>query len=630
MARVDPSDSRYTDVLLALTQARILRNAPVSLLASVLDEASLVQAPAGEALMREGDTDTDAIYLLVSGALDVVAGGKHIVTLTEPGEVIGEIGPFSGRPRMADVRARTECLLIRLSHRRFAEIRGTNPERYAQFVGLILFSLTEKIRALTERVKTYEFAVTGGTEAGHSHPLPDPDVAQRLREIVLYSHVVQNSPNPVLIAGPDGRLAMLNPAAQEWFGVEAPGNDPPDLAALLPFMAGDFSRLFNREVAALKAEGTVRTRHAGERMVEVAASTVMLRDELIAHTVMLRDVSADRALTQSLRESKEALAAYSRRLEAAVSERTAALRETNASLREANEQLAAETREKDRALRQLREAQGVLLQSEKMAALGQLATGVAHEINNPMGFVYSNLNSVREYFTAMGQVLDLYAELDDLPFPPDSPAARVIAEVKAHKRKMDFGYVMRDGPDLIADSLDGAARVVAIVKNLKDFSRVDSREKEWANLNAGLESTLKIIWNELKYKAEIEKDYGDIGEVECYPQQLNQVFLNLLVNAAQAIEKFGKISIRTWKEEGGVAVEIQDTGCGIPPQNLGRIFDPFFTTKPAGKGTGLGLSVVYNIVRQHHGRIDVESEPGKGTRFVVHIPTRAPAPEAPL
>jgi signal transduction histidine kinase len=440
---------------------------------------------------------------------------------------------------------------------------------------------------------------------------------------------VQNSPNPVLIAGPQGRLAMLNPAAQEWFGMNPEGEPPLELSILFPFMAGEFPRLFNGELTVLKAEGTVRTRHAGERVVEVTASTVMLQDERIAHAVMVRDVSADRALTQSLRESKEALAAYSRRLEAAVSERTAALRESNTSLREANAQLVAETREKDRVLRQLQEAQAVLLQSEKMAALGQLAAGVAHEINNPMGFVYSNLNSLREYFTTIGRVLDLYAGLDGMPFPPDTPAARLIAQVKEYKRKMEFDYVMQDCPNVIADSLDGAARVVAIVQNLKDFSRVDSREKEWANLNAGLESTLKIIWNELKYKVEIEKDYGDIGEVECYPQQLNQVFLNLLVNAAQAIETSGKISIRTWKEEGGVAVEIRDNGCGIPPQHLGRIFDPFFTTKPAGKGTGLGLSVVYSIIRQHHGRIEVESEPGKGTRFVVHVPTRSPAPDPP-
>jgi signal transduction histidine kinase len=187
---------------------------------------------------------------------------------------------------------------------------------------------------------------------------------------------------------------------------------------------------------------------------------------------------------------------------------------------------------------------------------------------------------------------------------------------------LPFGFIMRDSPDLIMDSIDGAARVTGIVQNLKEFSHVDQGQKKWVNLHAGIESTLKLIWNELKYKTEIVKEFGEICEIECYPQQINQIFLNLLANAGQAIQKEGTITIRTYSEDQGVVVEIGDTGAGIATEHLPRIFEPFFTTKPIGKGTGLGLSIVYSIVRQHQGRIEVKSEIGQGTVFTLHLPIR--------
>jgi signal transduction histidine kinase len=212
--------------------------------------------------------------------------------------------------------------------------------------------------------------------------------------------------------------------------------------------------------------------------------------------------------------------------------------------------------------------------------------------------------------------------LDTQDVPAGSAAGAALAAIGEYKQKAGLDFILRDSESIIADSLEGASRVVEIVKTLKSFSHPDSRRKEAADLNAGIESTLKLIWNELKYKAEIEKDLGDIGLVECYPQQINQVFLNLLVNAGQAIEKTGKIFIRTRKEGDSVVVEIRDTGCGIAPENLSRVFDPFFTTKPVGKGTGLGLSLVYGIVHKHGGRIDVASEAGKGTAITVRLPVK--------
>ena len=171
-----------------------------------------------------------------------------------------------------------------------------------------------------------------------------------------------------------------------------------------------------------------------------------------------------------------------------------------------------------------------------------------------------------------------------------------------------------------AESSDGLQRVKKTVQNLKDFSRPGETNWQWADLHAGLDSTLNIVWNELKYKTTLHRDYGQLPQTRCYPQKLNQVFMNLLVNAAQAIEKQGEITIKTRLENGRIRIWISDTGCGIAQENLQKIFEPFFTTKEVGKGTGLGLSLAYGIIKEHHGRIEVESEVGKGTTFTVWLP----------
>jgi len=183
---------------------------------------------------------------------------------------------------------------------------------------------------------------------------------------------------------------------------------------------------------------------------------------------------------------------------------------------------------------------------------------------------------------------------------------------------MDF--LQGDIQNLIDESLEGVCRVKKIVDNLKDFSRVDTAEWQYANLENGLESTLNIVWNEIKYKAEVKKEYAGLPEIECIAAQLNQVFMNLLVNASHAIEAHGLITLRTGFDDTEVWVEVEDTGKGIKPEHLGRIFEPFFTTKPVGKGTGLGLSLAYGIVQRHHGRLDVRSEVDKGTVFRLTLP----------
>jgi two-component system, NtrC family, sensor kinase len=246
---------------------------------------------------------------------------------------------------------------------------------------------------------------------------------------------------------------------------------------------------------------------------------------------------------------------------------------------------------------------------------------VAHEINNPIGYVYSNLGTLDRYLKNLLSVLDAYEKAEG----EASGNALALAGVHAVKRKVDLSFMRDDLQALMSESRDGITRVKQIVQNLKDFSRADvADEWQWADLHRGLDSTLNIVANEIKYKAEVVKEYGQLPDIECLASQLNQVFMNLLVNAAHAIEERGVITLRSGKELDQVWVEIADTGNGIPPKNLNRIFDPFFTTKPVGKGTGLGLSLSYSIVQKHHGHIDVSSEVGKGTTFRVWLPIRQP------
>ncbi len=275
-----------------------------------------------------------------------------------------------------------------------------------------------------------------------------------------------------------------------------------------------------------------------------------------------------------------------------------------------------------KAYQELQDAQAHLLQSEKMASLGQLAAGVAHEINNPVGFVSSNLRTLEEYTTDLLQVVGGYEALLAAVDRGDSGAASAEAgRVREIAKKIDARSILDDLSKLTAESIEGMERVRQIVQDLKNFSHVDEEERKPFDLNQGIESTLKIVWNEVKYKAEVVKEFGDLPELLCYPGQLNQVFMNVLVNAGQAIKERGKIWIRTFTRDGQIVVEVEDTGCGIPEENLKKIFDPFFTTKPVGKGTGLGLSVSYGIIRKHQGRIEVESTVGKGTTFRIILPT---------
>jgi signal transduction histidine kinase len=280
---------------------------------------------------------------------------------------------------------------------------------------------------------------------------------------------------------------------------------------------------------------------------------------------------------------------------------------SNTELRELNSKLEA--------------TRNQLLQSDKMASIGQLAAGVAHEINNPIGYINSNFATLQSYVGQLFEMLRAYEEAEGA-----IAAAEVLSRISELRHAIDLGYLRTDIPQLMAESREGLERVRRIVQDLKDFSHADAqREWQWFNLHHGMDSTLNIVANEIRYSADVVKEYGDIPDIECLSSQINQVVMNLVVNAAHAIRPGrGRITLRTGTEGDHVWFSVSDTGSGIAPEHLDRIFDPFFTTKPIGKGTGLGLSVTYGIVQTHCGRIEVDSAPGKGTTFRVVLPIHHP------
>ncbi|HBA66343.1 MAG TPA: histidine kinase [Methylococcaceae bacterium] len=285
--------------------------------------------------------------------------------------------------------------------------------------------------------------------------------------------------------------------------------------------------------------------------------------------------------------------------------------------KKAEDLLKQRNTELQQALIQLQELQQQLMQSEKMSSIGQLAAGVAHEINNPIGYINSNLTSLKNYIEDILELVEMYENLDSV-----YGDAERIGSLQAFKRQIDLPFLKEDVLDLLNESLEGAERVKKIVQDLKDFSHVGGDDDwQWADLHACLDSTLNIVHNETKYKADIIKEYGDLPRVWCLPHQLNQVFMNLLVNAAHAIEDKGTITIRSGTEDGcRIWIEITDTGKGIAEEHITKIFDPFFTTKPVGKGTGLGLSVSYSIIKKHDGEIRLDSRVGEGTTFRILLP----------
>lgn len=403
--------------------------------------------------------------------------------------------------------------------------------------------------------------------------------------------VIEHSGEGIMTFNDAGLIQTCNVAALSMFGYSSEEMLGRFIKGLLPdvtFFAQQDLSVLPRDPAEAAPAGAVAltaVRKNGDTFpAEVTVSEIPI-DGQRHHVAMVRDNTERERVQQQLRERHDALEALNR---------------------------------------QLREAQNQLLQSEKMASIGQLAAGVAHEINNPIGYVFSNLGTLEKYLADLSEVIAVYEAADSLMV--NSPEGEAIAAVK---EKVDLPFLREDIGALMSESKEGITRVKKIVHDLKDFSHVhDSDEWQAADLHQCLDSTLNIVRNELKYKAEIVKHYGQLPAVECLPSQINQVFMNLLVNAGQAIETRGTITLTTGTAGDAVWIEIADTGKGIAEEHLTRIFDPFFTTKPVGSGTGLGLSLSYGIVQKHHGTIQVTSTLGKGTSFTVWLPMKRASTDA--
>ncbi len=267
----------------------------------------------------------------------------------------------------------------------------------------------------------------------------------------------------------------------------------------------------------------------------------------------------------------------------------------------------------------LKEAQRQLIQSEKMASLGQLAAGIAHEINNPCGFVTNNLQTMTEYTTVYKQLFEL---MNDLINDLDKKNYPVLGKIQSISEEEDFPFILEDAFQLLDESIDGTNRIKKIVQELRNFARTDNKEFELANINTSIEDALRLTWNELKYNCEIEKELDSLPDILCRADQLTQVFVNLFVNASHAISDHGKIKIISSLENDHIIVTVSDTGAGITEENISKLFDPFFTTKDVGKGTGLGLAISFNIIEEHGGIITVDSILGDGTCFSIRLPIK--------
>ena len=396
------------------------------------------------------------------------------------------------------------------------------------------------------------------------------EAERRIRDLERYTdHIIQNMNSALLVVGNDGRVSSSNPPAERILGAAA-------------------ERLRGRPVADWFTERdnvVVRTLEQGVRF-RGAESAVTRPDG----TVVPIGISCAPIFDSDGRK------------------------------------LGAVATFQD--LTEMHQLQRQVLQSEKMASIGQLAAGVAHEINNPMGFIHANLSQMADYLSDLRRAWTKVEELQKAVSRGDlAEIERASDRLQTLAEEADVGFLLSDLSTAIRESQEGSERIRHIVHDLRDFSHQDTGERVPADVNQALESTTNIVWPMMKHLVVLEKEYEDLPAIECFPMQLKQVFMNLLVNAYQAIEArvggeggTGRIRIRTRRGDGSVEIAVSDTGVGIAPEHVARIFDPFFTTKGVGSGTGLGLSTSYGIVQRHGGTIRVDSVPGEGTTFRVTLP----------
>jgi len=375
------------------------------------------------------------------------------------------------------------------------------------------------------------------------------------------------------------------------------------LVALFSFVLGNY---LTRQLQRLRMAAREVSKNVEDGNCNHSQLPVNGKDELAEVTQAFNKlmITIDTECTRKEAYQKE-LELLNRTLEEKVEQRTTLLNKRNNQLEQSNQELHA--------------AQQQLIQTEKMASIGQLAAGVAHEINNPIGFVSSNLGTLKEYTDAY---CSLSKKVQALIIIKDKESqSLLLQDLSEWINNEDISFINDDTTNLLKESIDGLHRVTNIVKDLKQFSRADSDEKQWFDVNECVKTTLKMVNNELKYHCNIDKDLGTLPMIWMNFGKINQVLTNLLINAGQAIKEQGQITITTELQNDNIAILVKDNGSGISVDNINKLFDPFFTTKDVGEGTGLGLSISHGIIQEHGGNITVTSELNKGSCFSIILPT---------
>ncbi|MDW8436647.1 MAG: ATP-binding protein [Chloroherpetonaceae bacterium] len=508
----------------------------------------------------------------------------------------------------------------------------------------VAVNLASRQRELSQRIVKTLLQIQIAQSAGQSIEEPQTELAMTFK---IFDETIEGLRDGKYVTGGDYQTVMLipvetdsakvylerafliwNPFKEKLFRVIAAKRAVPqeDLQDAVEYASKNNLLLLElMNVITSEAEKKLADKSNTLRMIQISGIIAALINFFVLLFHFIR----------KLRSQDAEIARYSENLEKMVEIRTRELRRaqeqlraTNASLEKAkgelevlNSQLEQKVEERTA---ELRNAQTQLIQSEKMAALGQMVAGLAHEVNTPLAFVKTNLEGMREFHKDLFKLVEESEKLcdalqrDDLD-RIDEHFAR-LAEIQRHLKESNR---IQDISDMLRESLTGMDRIQELVINLKNFSRLDEAEYKYADIHAGIDSTLLIANNIIKNKAKVIKEYAPKVFAECYPAQLNQVFLNLITNAAQAIEHSnGEIRIKTEVVDGYAVIRVSDNGKGIPKEHLNKIFEPFFTTKPVGQGTGLGLSICYQIIEKHHGSIKVESQVGVGTTFTIKIPTK--------
>lgn len=441
-----------------------------------------------------------------------------------------------------------------------------------------------------------------------------------------FLNTAENMDNPVVLLKNDGVVKWLNKAAEDLYGFSKGALQGSSISDLLVFEEEkSFEDLINKiKKGSTEFEFQIRKGSGNKTLTHSHFSFIKDRDQKITGVVVVQmNISDIRANENQLKESLERAQFAEKELKQFIDKQL----ETNEQLMRAESQLRVfldKEKESKAVLNQtlnaLKDTQGQLVHSEKMASLGQLTAGIAHEINNPINFIYNGIDTLKRSLNDLALILDAYSELDR------NNDLEVIKRVNELKAEFEYDLLREDLDEMVVDIKEGAIRTIEIVKGLRVFSRLDEEEQKKADINECLDATIVLLQNKLKNKVElIRKFETDLPDILCYPGQLNQVFMNIISNAIQAFEDDQNncaITVSTFCDEDNIIVSIKDNGIGMSEETQNRIFEPFFTTKPVGVGTGLGLSISFGIIEKHKGHINLQSTVGVGTEFIITIPKK--------